>query len=123
LWFLVWTGVGFLLVLGVLSILSFGFLVLAVGLVAAIVAYSRRRFRMPESMGLLAGAGCVALLVAALHLDHTPCPTDGGLVVKAGETSASCGGMDPVPWAVVGAAILMLAVVAFLISSYRWHNP
>lgn len=60
-----WAGVGFLLVFGVLAILSIGAPFFLLGVLLSGVLLGRGP-RWPHSLGLLAGAGVVCLVIAAI---------------------------------------------------------
>jgi hypothetical protein len=64
--FFYWAGVGFLIVFGVLAILSIGAPFFVVGLVLLGVLLGRGP-RWPASLGLFAGAGGVCLVIAAIN--------------------------------------------------------
>jgi hypothetical protein len=63
--FFYWAGVGFMIVFGALAILSIGAPFFLVGLVLLGVLLGRGP-RWPASLGLLAGAGLVCLVIAAI---------------------------------------------------------
>lgn len=87
-----WAGAGFLIVFGSLAILTIGapFLLLGVFLLGLLVGRGRR---WPASLGLLAGAGAVCLVIGAI--------------------SAISGDVSPTVWFTVGIALTSLASWAF----------
>src|SRR5688572_19770646 len=92
-WFAAWAGAGALTTLAFLTGFSIGIFVLPFAGVAWLVAL--RGGVGAQMLGLLAGAGAIALLVAALHAD----PDNRGL--------------DPVPWLVTGLALVAAGTLAF----------
>jgi hypothetical protein len=87
--FFLWAAVGFLLAFGAVAILSIGAPFFLVGLVLLGVMLGRGP-RWPASLGALAGAGVVALVVGAI-----------GAVV------------DPGAWAASGVCLVALGAVGF----------
>lgn len=87
--FFQWLVVGFMLVFGVLAILSIGAPFLLLGLVLMGVMLGRGP-RWPASMGVLAGAGLVGIVIGLIGAVATP-----GL------------------WAVTGAALALFSGVTF----------
>lgn len=81
--FLKWFAVGFLLVFGSLTSIGLAFLLLGVVL---FIWFFWRGPRWPADLGLLAGAGAVCLLIAAIN--------------------AISGDLSPYVWAAVGVALL-----------------
>jgi hypothetical protein len=84
-----WAGVGFLLVFGVLAILSIGAPFLFVGVLLLGVLLGRAP-RWPDSLGLFAGAGAVCVVIAVI-----------GAVAGAAS------------WAVIGLALVGVGCGAF----------
>jgi hypothetical protein len=87
-----WAGAGFLIVFGLLAILTIGapFLLLGVFVFGALVG---RGPRWPSSLGLVAGAGAVCLVI--------------------GTISAISGDVTPTVWFGVGVALTSSACWAF----------
>src|SRR4051812_6916478 len=95
-WFFGWVLAGSCLALGVSQI---GVFTIPVGLVIAIVL-SRRAARS-DALGLVIGAGLVAVVVGLLNLDYSSCGDGGDLRVGPGQ-EVSCGGLDGRPWLAAG---------------------
>lgn len=69
-----------------------------------------------EMLGVVEGVGGVGVAVGVIHLDFNPCPsngTQGTFVLAPGQTSASCGGFDGLPWLIAGLVVMAGALVAF----------
>ena len=109
--FAAWALAGALLVFSVLSGFSIGLFILPLALIA-IAAVAWRAAAWPESVGAVAGAGTVCLLIAFLSRDYDPCPQGRVRVLRPGETSVECGGMDPVPWLVIGIVLVAIPVAS-----------
>jgi hypothetical protein len=77
--FFQWFAVGFVFLIGLISLVP-----LELAGVFGLLYMATRGPRWPADLGLLAGAGAVCLLVAALNVD---------------------GGLTPAPWAAAGAAL------------------
>ena len=107
-----WAGAGVLVSLSLAAAASFGLFLLPVA-GAAIVLLARRGGAWPVPLGVVAGVGVTLLALAALNLDSAPC-TGTTLTVAPGETSVSCGGFDPRPFAVAGALLVAGATIAFV---------
>jgi hypothetical protein len=105
--FLAWSVAGACLALIVSQV---GALTLAIGLLLVALLLWRARGR--EAIGLLAGAGAVAVLVGVINLGYNPCPS-GPVVLKPGQTDFECGGFDGAPWLAVGLALMVVAAIAF----------
>src|SRR5438105_3498447 len=54
----------------------------------------------------------VIALIGLLNLDYHPCP-NGTVVLPPGQTSYECGGFDGTPWLIVGALLMVGAVLVF----------
>jgi hypothetical protein len=65
----------------------------------------------PELLGLLEGVGGVGVAVGVINLNYHPCPNK--LVLAPGQTSASCGGFNGLPWLIGGFVVMIAALVAF----------
>jgi hypothetical protein len=113
--FAAWSLAGTLFVLSVLGAASIGLFILPLALIALFLAV-RFCSRWPEALGLLAGAGAVALLVAYRSRDYNPCP-DSGIITGNGE----CGGFSPTPWLVLGVVLLAASLVAYM-GAVRWRR-
>jgi hypothetical protein len=110
--FSLWAGAGVLVSFSLAGAASIGPIVLPFAALAVVLLARRRGTEGTELLGLAAGFGLTLLGLAALNLDYTPC-TGAGVTVAPGETSASCGGWNPLPFAIAGAVLLAGAVVAF----------
>ena len=110
--FSAWSAGGILLALGVVGVASFGLLLLPVAAVALIVIWARVRV-WPEGLGAFEGLAAVALLIGLLNLGRTPCPRDGTLVLQPGQHDASCGGVAPAPFLIIGFATAFAAIAAY----------
>src|SRR4051812_37606011 len=91
-----WSVAAALIILGVLTLPSIGFLVLPLGLIACAVAAWRNHAWPDAALGTLSGAAGVCVLVAFLNLGYLPC-VPGSVELARGQMSY-CGGMNPVPW-------------------------
>jgi hypothetical protein len=105
--FTAWVLAGGLTFFAFLTGFSIGLFVLPFA-VAAVWLVARGGRLWPEILGLVGGLGVPAIVVAVLNRDGSGCRTseEGGL------TTVTCGGLDPVPWLVVG--LLLLAVTPAL---------
>jgi hypothetical protein len=78
--FFYWVATGFLIVFGALAILSIGFPLFALGMLL-LFAGVRKGPRWPADLGLIAGAGLVCLLIAAINaISHDLSPTVWAIV-------------------------------------------
>ena len=114
-WFAGWSVAGALFTFSVLTGFSIGLFIMPVAAVLLIlVAWNSPR--STEALGFINGIGVPLLLVAFLNRDFTPCPTDGIIYLPAGSppgSSASCGGLDPVPWLITGIVVSALALLSY----------
>ena len=114
--FAAWALVGALISVSVVGAASIGLFLLPVA-IGAVVVVGRRTRVWPEVTGMLEGVAAASLLVALLNRDSTPCTTsDGDTVLQGslpGRTSASCGGVDPLPWLLVGIALAVVGVAVY----------
>jgi hypothetical protein len=110
-WFCAWAVAGGLVFLSLLTGFSIGVFILPFAALAVwFVARTARAW--PELFGVGTGAGAVCLLVAALNREYNPCP-EGPITVPPGETSYSCGGLDPLPWLVAGIVLGLAGAAAY----------
>lgn len=100
--FITWALAGFLVTFAILTGFSIGFLVAPFAAVAVSVAL-RQGAGDAEVSGMVLGAGATLAFIGLLNLDYDPCS----------DREASCGGMDPVPWLVVGAALAAISVAFY----------
>lgn len=96
-----------------LVVSQIGFFTAPLGMVLTALLV-RRTNMAAEVLGALAGAGAVSTFVGVVNLDYHPC-SDGPVVLPPGQTSYECGGFDGTPWLIVGAALLIGAVVGFAV--------
>jgi hypothetical protein len=120
-WFAAWALVGMLFGLGVTSL---GIFAVPVGIVFALLLL--RRHRDASGWGFLAGLGVLVSVVGAINLDYQPCPPGPvkGVIPPGGSSvSGSCGGVDGLPWLIVGLVILAVAVAAYVVAHNRQAHP
>ena len=121
-WFMGWALVGVALAIQVSVIGLFFLPILLLGpLVLA------RLTGAAEALGVVGGGGSVIALIGLLNLDYQPCP-NGTVVLPPGQTSYECGGFDGTPWLIVGALLMVGAVLVFwwlrgLRTDHQRHNP
>jgi len=97
-----WIVVGALGGLTAIGILSIGLFVLPLFLLAGVLIARRTRYPL-DVLGLVVGLGIPCLVVAYTNRGSHPC----------GHGSFnSCGGFDPHPWLVVGAALVIAGSAA-----------
>jgi hypothetical protein len=114
-WFGAWAVTGAGLTLSFLSGFSIGLLLLPFALVLlALVA--RLSPQLPEAAGFVSGVGVMLIVVAFLNQDYRPCGS-GVVTLEPGQTSVSCGGLDPRPWLVSGLAVFTAGCVAYALTS------
>jgi hypothetical protein len=90
--FFYWAGAGFLIVFGMLALLSIGAPFFLAGLIALIFLATRGP-NWPSQLGFFAGAGAVCIVIAAL--------------------SAITGNVSPASWALTGIALVASASWSF----------
>ncbi len=119
--FSVWALVGALFSLSVLGAASIGLFVLPVAVVALVLACVFVR-AWPEITGLLEGAAALSLFVGMANLHATPCPSSGSGAVhigRPGEGTFSCGGLDPMPWLLVGTVLAGAGLISYSLARLR----
>jgi hypothetical protein len=119
-----WAFAFALLLFAVLTGFSIGVFVFPLAMLAFGLAghYARP---WPELVsGGLAGIASVSLLVAFLNRDWQPCPAVQTVIhLEPGSGGRfSCGGLKPLPWLIVGLALLATSVIVHL-SSRRVAAP
>jgi hypothetical protein len=114
-WFVVWTGVGAVLLFSILDLPGYGLLVAPIAIVAFAIALRKAPRLWPEVLGLVEGAGATCLLLAYLNRDYRPCPS-GPIILGPGQSSFSCGGAPPQPWLIAGALLVTIAALAYLLA-------
>jgi hypothetical protein len=103
-----------------LSISALAIFALPLGILVALAL--RRRSGGREELGLLAGVGIIIGAVGSIHMHYQACSATGGsLVLPAGHTSvsSSCGGVDGVPWLIVGVLLTAGALILYWRASRR----
>ena len=113
LWFAGWAVAGACLALIVSQIGVFTFPA-GVVLIVVLTWHAPR-----HALGFVAGVGAVGVVIGALSLDYHPCPRDGVTVLEPGQTSFECGGFDGTPWLVVGAVLVVAAMVGYALANRR----
>ena len=98
-WFAAWCAAGAAFTFSFLTGLSIGLLVLPFAAVA-LIAVAVRSPHVAESIGLVAGAGLVVLLVGALNW------------------GADQRGADPVPWLVAGLAVTAVSAAGYQLARH-----
>ena len=112
--FAAWVLAGALVVFSLLAAASIGLFVAPLA-AAAIWLNSRFGRVWPELLGSISGAGAVSLLIAFLNRNTHSC-TEGVLRLGPGETEATCGGLDPVPWLVAGLLLVAAGVASYVLA-------
>jgi hypothetical protein len=103
-----------------MSITALAIFSLPLGILAVFVL--RRRSGGRGALGLLAGIGVVTGIIGSTHVHYQVCSaTRGTLVLGVGQTSvgSSCGGLDGIPWLIVGFGLTAAAVIVYLLASRR----
>ncbi|CAN5821797.1 hypothetical protein BH20ACT7_BH20ACT7_04380 [soil metagenome] len=117
-WFAGWTGAGALLSFSVVTGFTIGMFLVPLVL-AALWTVARRARLWPEGLGLIAGVAATCLVVVLLNLDYQPCPPSGSATLAPGtQATGSCGGFDPVGWAVASVALASASAFAY-VSAHR----
>ncbi len=100
---LLWTGAGALLALSTLFGFSYGLLGLPLALF--VVVWLAKRYRAGRApLGLGLGLSVLPVWVAVMHSDYSPCPPSPADVADG---NWSCGGTNPLPFAIVAAAMIV----------------
>jgi hypothetical protein len=70
----------------------------------------------PEQIGVVGGAGALALLLAFLNRNYERCPPapHSGTTYPGYRTPTCTGGTNPIFWLVVGVVLVLASVVAFV---------
>jgi hypothetical protein len=117
-WFVAWALAGACVAFGAIEV---GVLIVPISL-GLLIALSVRR-RGPAALGVVAGIGAVLTGIGGLHLDYHACnSTRGNGHLAAGATrsiSGSCGGVDGLPWMIVGVFLLAVATLIYLRVTHR----
>ena len=105
-----WSAAGLLCTTAILSMLSYGLFVLPFAAVAVFSA--AKRFSLGRgTLGLFAGAGLALIVIGLGSVDYRPLPASGVVTLAPGQTSVSYGGMDPTPWLVAGAILVVTSLL------------
>jgi hypothetical protein len=112
--FAAWVLAGALAVFSLLGAASIGLFIAPLAVVAIWLALRFGRAG-PEMLGMVSGAGVVCLLIAFLNRGTTPC-AEQGHTLSARETETSCGGLQPMPWLVVGLLLVAVGIVAYALA-------
>jgi hypothetical protein len=119
--FAAWAFVGALFSLSFLGAASIGLFLLPAALLALLVVSWFVRL-WPEIAGVLEGAAALSLFVGISNLGTTPCPASGSHTVRVGADPGatwSCGGMEPLPWLLVGFALAGVGVGVYALARIR----
>jgi hypothetical protein len=114
-WFVAWMTPGVCLAFGVTAL---GIFTLPVGVL--IVAVLRLRRPTAEAWGLLAGIGAIVAWIGSLNLDYRACTTSNAghltlTVAGRSSTTYSCGGVNGLPWLIVGGCAAGVAILAYVL--------
>ena len=112
-WFAAWAAAGAVFVVGLVG--SFGVLafLLPIGGAALVVLALRARV-WPEALGIGTGVAGLLLFVAYANLNYAPCPIEPTTVTRLpGYRPPACGGIDPMPWLVIGIALLAITLISY----------
>lgn len=109
---LCWGMVGGLFAFGFVAMASIGLFVVPVAVAAAWLT-SRHVESGAELLGLITGAGLVSLAVGLANVENfeQSCPARGSEGLR--ESEDSCGGLDPIPWLLVGTLLTLASMSAF----------
>jgi hypothetical protein len=120
--FAVWLLVGFLTTGAVLTLGSIGLVLLPLAVIAVFVAVRRFSFGT-STIGAVAGLGLAFVCIGIVNLGTQSCPS-GPFVLGPGQLgSLECGGANPTPWLVAGAALVLAAVgVDVVLERYASHG-
>jgi len=114
--FLAWMLPGACLAFGVTAL---GVFVVPLGLLLA-VGLAGRRPRV-DALGLLPGLGGVVAWIGSINLHYHACSSSSvSVLLPRGTTRSvvySCGGVNGVPWMVVGVSAVVAALVLYLIAT------
>jgi hypothetical protein len=117
-WFAAWALAGVLVAFGVSAL---GVFTMPIGLVLAFAL--SRRHTGSAALGFVAGLSGVVAALGAANLDYRPCTSAGDhahlALSETGPVGSSCGGIDGLPWMIVGIAVVVVALLLYLRASYR----
>lgn len=120
-WFAAWFCAGGLLFFAVLSGFSIGLFLMPFAVVGCIVL-ARATGLGPPILGVVSGTGLVCLGIALANRSYDPCPPSGRVTIQPGEKSATCGGLDPLPWLSAGVVLLAAGVVVHALADRSRSN-
>lgn len=112
-WFVAWAISGALLTVGVVG--SFGILVLVLPVGAlSVLALVLTARSWPELLGVGSGIGSLALAIAFLNRNYSPCPVVPTTGTRfPGTQLPACGGNDPLPWLLAGMILILGSIAAY----------
>lgn len=111
-----WTLALGLTALTLLGAMSIGMFVAPFAIAAVVLAVRQGHAALEPLWGGLLGVGIVSLFVAFRSRGYSPCPPAGTPVLFGPGQSGGCGGMDPMPWLVVGALLLAAGLLGAVAS-------
>jgi hypothetical protein len=112
-WFVAWMAPGVCLAFGVTAL---GVFMLPVAVVLVVVLTRRRS--SADAWGLLAGLGVVVAWIGSINLDYRACSSHSvhlSLAATGRSVSFSCGGVDGLPWLIVGGCAAGVAIVLYVL--------
>ena len=97
---------------------AIGLLLVPAGVAVAVLLMKHTRC-WPEALGIFEGVAVVCLAIVALNADYWSCPASGETITrsKGSVTVATCGGLNPWPWLVVGVTFAIGGAVAYALAS------
>lgn len=108
-WFALWAIAGMVGLFALVTVIPFGVLGLITVGIAVLAARAERVW--PEALGLIVGTGALALIAGINNVGPPPACSE---VDPA--TTASCRGVPPTPFIVVGTALLVTGLAAYLVA-------
>jgi hypothetical protein len=113
-WFAAWMAPGVCLALGVTAL---GVFALPVGVVLILVL--SRRGATVDALGALAGLGAIVAWLGSLNLNYQACSSHATRVTLtpggAQSISYSCGGINGMPWLIIGIGIAAVAICLYIL--------
>jgi Na+/H+-translocating membrane pyrophosphatase len=117
-WFAAWTLAGACVAFGAIV---FGVLIVPIGLVLVVVL--PRWHTRAAAVGFLAGVGGVITGIGGAHLDYHACNSAHERAHLAPDTAQSigysCGGVNGLPWMIVGIVLIAVALLFYLRATHR----